>query len=107
MFKVLHNRCGDKATIAFEIIGDLERFPPLKSYQPRRAMELIQTIEKAPKNLTKLGSIEVIKNPLMVRSIESKLPDDLKRSWLMFVIKLSKEVTPENCFDSFLKYVKE
>lgn len=42
-------------------------FPPLKSYQPRKNIELIQTIVKVLSDLTKLGSIETMKNPLMVQ----------------------------------------
>lgn len=73
IFRVLQDSYGNKPTIAMEIIEDLDRFPPLKPNQPRRAIYLIRIIEKALCDLTKLGSIEVIKNPLMIRSTETKL----------------------------------
>lgn len=67
-----------------EIIEDLDRVPPLKPNQARRVIDLIRAVEKALCDLTELGSI---KNPLMVRSIDSKQPDDLKKDWFRFMNK--------------------
>lgn len=38
-------------------------------------------------HLTELGNSGAIKNPLVVKSIESKLPDFIKRDWLMFMVE--------------------
>lgn len=71
----------------------------MKPNQPRRVIDLIQAVEKARCNLTVLESIEAIKNPLVIRSIESKLPDDMKKDWIRFKRDTSNHVTPENYFD--------
>ena len=106
MFKVLENRFGNKTTIALEIVEDLEKILPLKSHQPRKMIELIQSVEKALSDLTELGNTGAIKNPLIVRSIESKLPDMMKRDWLVYMVNPENAVTPDNHFDKFLTYLK-
>lgn len=106
MFRVLQNRYGNKPTIALEIIEDLERIPPLKSHQPRKVIDLIQAVEKALNDLTELESSGAIKNPLVIRSIESKLPDNMKRDWLTFMVNPRNGVTPDNHFDSLLRFLK-
>jgi len=106
IFRVLQNRYGNKPMIALEIIEDLERIPPLKSHQPRKVIDLIQAVEKALNDLTELESIGAIKNPLVIRSIESKLPDNLKRDWLAFMVNPRNGVTPDNHFDILLTFLK-
>ncbi|XP_039503109.1 uncharacterized protein LOC120459751 [Pimephales promelas] len=106
IFRVLQNRYGNKPVIALEIIEDLERIPPLKSHQPRKVIDLIQAVEKALNDLTELESIGAIKNPLVIRSIESKLPDNLKRDWLAFMVNPRNGVTPDNHFDILLTFLK-
>lgn len=106
IFRVLQNRYGNKPTIALEIIEDLERIPPLKSHQPRKVIDLIQAVEKALNDLTELESTGAIKNPLVIRSIESKLPDNMKRDWLTFMVNPRNGVTPDNHFDILLTFLK-
>lgn len=86
------------------IIEDLERISPLKPKQPRKVTDQIQTLQKAPSDLIELESTGAIKNPLVSRSTESKLPNDLKKDWLRFTRKPSNRVTPDNHFDSLLQY---
>lgn len=102
IFTVLQN----KSTIALEIIEDLERIPPLKSHQPRKIIDLIQTVEKSLNDLFELESTGAIKNPLMIRSIESKLPNNVKKEWLTFMIDPRNRFTPDNHFDSLLAFLK-
>ncbi|KAK7879276.1 hypothetical protein WMY93_033942 [Mugilogobius chulae] len=106
MFRVLENRYGNKSTIALEIIEELERIPVLRANQPRRVIELIQAVEKALADLTELGNTGAIKNPLVTKSIESKLPDVIKRDWLVFMVNSANGVTPDNHFESLLKFLK-
>ena len=106
MFRVLEIRYGNKTTIALEIIEDLEKIPALKSNQPRKAIDLIQSVEKALYDLTELGNTGAIKNPLVIKSIESKLPDNMKRDWLVFMVNPANDVTPDNHFDSLLRFLK-
>ena len=106
LFRVLENRYGNKTTIALEIIEDLEKIPPLKSWQPRKVIDMIQSVEKALNDLTELGNTGAIKNPLVVRSIESKLPDSMKKDWLVFMVNPENAITPDNHFDSLLKFLK-
>ncbi|XP_054861306.1 uncharacterized protein LOC129347620 [Amphiprion ocellaris] len=106
MFRVLENRYGNKLTITVEILEELEKMPHVKGNQPRKVIDLIQSVEKALADLTELGNSGAIKNPLVVKSIESKLPDFIKRDWLMFMVEPRNNVTSDNHFDMLLKFLK-
>ncbi|XP_054904067.1 uncharacterized protein LOC129371490 [Poeciliopsis prolifica] len=82
IFQVLENRYGNQTSIAIEIVEELQRIPAVRGHQPRRIVELIQAVEKALKDLSDLGNTGAIKNPLVTKSIETKLPEVLKKEWL-------------------------
>lgn len=67
---------------------------------------VLKAVEKALNDLIDLESTGAIKNPLVTRSIESKLPDNLKRDWLTFMVNPSNGITPDNRFDSLLTFLK-
>ncbi|XP_036068500.1 uncharacterized protein LOC112152419 [Oryzias melastigma] len=106
IFRVLENRYGNKTTIALEIIEELEKIPIVRTNQPRKVIDLIQTVEKALADLTELGNSGALKNPLVIKSLESKLPDAVKKDWLVFMVNPANNVTPDNHFDSLLKFLK-
>ncbi|GAA6087259.1 uncharacterized protein LOC115149571 [Tachysurus ichikawai] len=106
MFRVLENRYGNKSTIDLEIIEDLEKIPALRANQPRKVIDMIQTIEKALDYLTELGNTGAINNPLVIKSIESKLPDSIKRDWLVFMVNPRNNVTSDNLFENLLTFLK-
>ncbi|XP_077457237.1 uncharacterized protein LOC144074602 [Stigmatopora argus] len=107
IFRMLENRFGNKATIALEIVGDLDKIPVLTSDQPRKVIDMIQAIEKALNDLIELDYTEAIKNMLVIRSIESKLPGAIMRDWLVFMTNPANGVTPGNHFDNLLRYLKD
>lgn len=90
MFRVLENRYGNKSTISLEIIEDLEKIPALKSNQPRKTIDLIQSVEKALSDLTELGNMGALNNPLVIKSIESRLPVSMKKDWLVFMVRTKR-----------------
>ncbi|GAA6075586.1 uncharacterized protein LOC115149571 [Tachysurus ichikawai] len=67
---------------------------------------MIQTIEKALDDLTELENTGAINNPLVIKSIESKLPDSIKRDWLVFMVNPRNNVTSDNHFENLLKFLK-
>lgn len=67
MFGVLESRFGNKSSIALEIVEEFEKIPALKANQPRKVIDLIQTVEKAMADLTKLGDTDAIKNQLITK----------------------------------------
>ncbi|XP_077467834.1 uncharacterized protein LOC144083693 [Stigmatopora argus] len=107
MFRILENRFGNKLTIALEIVEGLEKFPILTSDQPRKVIDMIQAIEKALTDLIELDYAGAIKNLLVIRSIERKLPETIKMSWLAFMTNRANGVTPDNHFDNLLRYLKD
>jgi len=107
IFRVLQNRYGNNYAITMEIVEELERIPVMRGNQPRKVIEFVQTVEKALVDLTDLGDTEVIKNPLVIKSIESKLPEFMKRDWLALVTAPDSEVTSVNYFDKLLEFLKK
>ncbi|KAK5862062.1 hypothetical protein PBY51_017494 [Eleginops maclovinus] len=106
IFRVLENRFGNKTAIALEIVEELQALPPVKSYQPRQIVDLIQVVEKALYDLSALGNTGALKNPLVTKSLESKLPESLKKEWLVYVSKGKEDVSPEDRFDMLLGFLK-
>lgn len=105
IFCVLENRFGNKTAIALEIVEELQALPPVKSYQPRKIVDLIQVIEKALHDLSVLGNIGALKNPLVTMSLESKLPEGLKKEWLIYVAE-EENAALDDRFDMLLKFLR-
>lgn len=80
--------------MAEEVLAKVNDFP------------LIQSVEKALADLTELGNSGAMRNPLVIKSLESKLPDYVKRDWLMFMVDPKSRVTSDNHFDMLLKFLK-
>ncbi len=55
------------------IVEELERIHAVKGNQPRKVLDVIQTVERALSELTDLGNTGAIKNPHIIKSFESKL----------------------------------
>lgn len=106
IFCVLENCFGNKTAIALEIIEELQALPPVRSHQPRKIVELIQTVEKALYDLSGLGNTGALKNPLVTKSLESKLPEGLKKEWLVHVSEGEEATSPEDRFDMLLKFLR-
>lgn len=107
IFRELENRYGDKAQTAEEIMLELQSRPAVKNHQPREALELILAVERAVLDLTDLGCEDAVQNQLVIRSLESKLPDIMKREWLMCVRNPMNDVHPGNRFDMFLMFLED
>ena len=107
ILRVLENRYGNRTAIAIEIVEDLQKMSSVRSSQPRKIVELIQAVEKALWDLSDLGDTGAIKNPLVTKSIESKLPESLKKEWLVYVADPKNGVTPEKRFDYLLAFLKQ
>ncbi len=104
---MLENRYGNKITIAMDISEELEKIPAVRGNRPRRVTELIQTVEKSLAGLTDLGNVGAIKNPLVIKSIESKLPELVKQDWLVYMMDTANAITPDNHFDELLRFLQK
>lgn len=62
IFRVLENRFGNHTAIAIEIVQEVQKMPAVKNHQPRKIVELIQTVEKALQDLCDLRDTGAIKN---------------------------------------------
>lgn len=107
IFRELESRYGDKAHTAEEIVLELQSRPAVKTHQPQETLELILAVERAALDLTDLGCTDAIQNQLVIRSLESKLPDVMKREWLMCVRNPVNNVHPGNHFDRLLLFLED
>lgn len=105
IFRVLESHYGNKTNNALEIVEELQSLPPVKSNQPRKIIELIHAVEKAYLDLCDLGETGAIKNTLMTKSLESKLPDALKKDWLLYAAERNPEQGKR--FDLLLFFLKK
>lgn len=67
-------------SVALDIAKKPQRIPAVRGHALRKIVELIKTVEKA----LDLRDTGAIKKPLMTKSIESKLPEALKKEWVVY-----------------------
>lgn len=63
-------------------------------------------MEKALCDLNELDSADAIKNPLVTKSIEGKLPETLKKDWLTYAADEGNTVNSQNRFDKLITFLK-
>lgn len=107
MFRRLDNRFGNKAKIVLRISEEVKSLPPVKGNNPRKAIELIQAIERALSNLVILGEEDIIKNRWVAQSLESKLPSSLKEKWITHKTEPVNGFATHNHFDCLLRFLKK
>ena len=107
VFRVLENRFGNKEVIIMEIIKEVENIPPVKGYQYRKMINLIQTVEKALTDLKDLSAEGNIKNASMAFAIEKKLPEATKKEWAIHKRDPANIVNTDNHFEVLLEFLKK
>lgn len=107
IFRRLDNRFGNKARIVLKIAEDVENLPPVKGNNPRKVIELIQAVERALSNLVILGEEDMLKNRLVVHSLERKLPSSLKEKWIKHKAEPLNGFSPHNHFDCLLLFLQK
>ncbi len=107
MFRRLDNRFGNKAKIVLKISEEVQGLPAVKGENPRKAIELIQAVERALSNLVILREEEVIKNRWVAQSLESKLPSSLKEKWIAHKMESVNGFASHNHFDCLLRFLKK
>lgn len=105
IFRVLENRFGNRAAIALEIVEELQAMPPVRSQQLRKIVDLIQVVERALHDLRELRDTGAVRSPLVTKSIESKLPESLKKEWLTYTTERST-AEPRERFDMLFMFLK-
>lgn len=107
VFRVLEDCYGDMSQIADDIVLELQDLPAVHNNQPREALQLIQAVERALLDLIDLGCEDAIKKQLVIRSLESKLPDSMKERWLLYRCDATSNVNPRNRFDKLWQFLRD
>lgn len=90
-----------------KISEEVHGLPPVRGRNPRKAIELIQAVERALSNLVILGEEEVISNKWVAQSLECKLPTFLKQKWIEHKTEPGNSFDPWNHFASLLQFLKK
>ena len=96
VFCLLDDRYGDVSRVTEDIVMELQELP---------AVHLIQEVERAVLDLTALRCAGAINNPLVVRTLESKLPHYLLDRWLAHSCDPVNGVTALNRFERLLAFL--
>lgn len=108
IFRVLKNRFGNRTTIAFEIVKELQNLAPIRSQKSRRIIELIQAVENT---LNDLWSWQYWghKEALNVQIVWKQTPWCFGEgvAYCMYAVDVTNNVELENRVDSLLKLPQE
>ena len=68
---------------------------------------MIQAVERALLDLIDLGCEDTIKKQLVIRSLESKLPDSMKERWLLYRCEAASHVNSRNRFEKLWQFLRD
>ena len=107
VFRELEGRYGNVPQIVREIVTELQNFPAVRGNQPGEMLKLMRAVEKAVHDLNDLQSVHVLQNPLVVDTLERKLPLDLMKQWLAVKMNPFNGINDLNLFDGLLLFLRE
>lgn len=64
-----------------------------------KVFDSIQMVEKAVLDIRAWDHQGPIKNPIGIKSIEGKLPENVKKDWIVFMVNPNNDVTWDNHSD--------
>ena len=106
IWKRLDSKYGDDCKLVDVIMGDFKKLKATTE-KPSEILQLINTIEKAHRDLQYMGKEYEINNSTIIASIEEKLPACIECEWLQRVAGKYKEQVPKNKFPASLELLLE
>ena len=71
----------------------------------KSTLSLINTIEKAHRDLTRIGAAEEMSNSTIIAMVEKKLPEEIRMDWIKTVAPKSEEKSGDK-FDRLMVFLK-
>ena len=103
----LDKRYGSKRKLIDAILSDIKASVVYEDHDKESLLEFIKVVEKAHRDLEKMGMESEIENSTIVGIIEQHLPSNLREEWVKIAIKCNKEGSGDALFSSLLEYLKE
>ena len=80
--KRLDKKYGDAGKLVDAIMSEIKQMPTCSNRDDQRVLEMINTIEKAHRDLKRLDLEKEIRNSTIVSIIEKRLPEDIQIEWI-------------------------
>ena len=99
----LDKKYGDQGKLIDAIMSEVKEMPFFEDDDEQGILLMINTIEKAHRDLLLLGSESEISNSTIVSMIEQKMPKEMKREWIKIVTGEKHTEIAKDKFPSLLK----
>ena len=103
VWKQLHKKCGDAGKRVDVIMSKIKQMPTCSNSDDQRVLEMINTTEKAHRDLKRLDLEKEISNSTKVSIIEERLPEDIQIEWIRIVTGDKRDEISRDKFPSLLK----
>ena len=103
----LDKKYGDEGKHIDAIMAEIKDAPICEEGDTEPLIQMINTIEKALRDLLRLGLEKEINNSIIVSMIEEKMPGELQKEWLKVVTGKHRLDIARNKFPSLLKLLLE
>ena len=98
----LDSKYGDKSRLVDLIMGEFKRMKR-PGDKLSDMLLMINTVEKAHRDLQRLGKEHEIDNSTIISMTEEKLPPEIETKWMDLITGENKEEIRENKFPALLK----
>ena len=105
LWERLDEKYGDKGHLIDSIMSDIKCLKGSNDNENHATLELIKTIERAHRDLIRLGEGEQMDNATIISMIEQKLPERILDEWVKEIS--SKAVSHRNRFSSLMALLAE
>ena len=107
MWTRLDRRYGDEGKHIDAIMSEIKDSPLCENEDIETLLRMINTIEKAHRDLSRLGLEKEISNSTIVSMIEEKMPCELQKEWLKIVTGTDQTSIARDKFPPLLKLLLE
>ena len=105
IFKRLDEKYGDKGMLIDSIMADIKHLKGCADNNDEDTLHLINTVEKAHRDLLRLREEEQMNNAAIISMIEQKLPEKIFSEWIKEIS--TKTVAHRSRFQSLMKLLEE
>ena len=105
LWERLDEKYGDKGHLIDAIMSDIKSLKLCNAENGQNTLQMIKTVEKAYRDLARLGESDQMDNATIISLIEQKLPERILDEWVKEVS--SHSITHKNRFSCLMKLLEE
>ena len=103
LWQMLDKKYGNCGKLVDAILADLSKIP---KGDGKQTLEMIKTVEKAYRDLSRMGRGNEMQNGTIIAMIERKLPEEIRFEWIKTVDDVGEEGEATENSTSYLIYYK-